>query len=56
MAVKWQQALLKAGEEVMKKGWCLEFIVYKNGNKRKAMIKIIPPKQQIDCDEEEIIE
>ena len=54
--MKWQIALIKAGEEVMTKGWHLEFIVYKDGNKRKPLIKIIPPKQQIDCEEETIIE
>ena len=54
--MKWKTELLRAAQEVMLKGWRLEFIVYKDGNKRKAVINKIPPKEKIECEEETIIE
>lgn len=55
MALKWDRALLQIGEEIMRKGGRLEFIVYKRlPNKRKPIIRKYI-ENETSCDEEEII-
>ena len=53
MAVKWQDALWKAAEEIMRKGGRVEFIVYKREEKRRPVVRRFPDNEV--CCEEEIL-